>query len=218
MSRPRAIAIPPRVASARAEILDHLGGRTGDPRPPLRPRAATRRRSRWSPRVLAFGSRAVTGVEIHPAARIGERLLHRSRRRRRDRRDGRDRRPRDALPGRDARRHRLRARQAPSDRGGQRHVGSGAKLLGPITIGHGAKVGANTVVIYDVPPNSTVVGNPGHPVRVEGKQGRGPRRRLDPSARPGRRCDQERVGAPRGARGPARGASMAEPPRQRCAS
>ena len=53
-------------------------------------------------------------------------------------------------------------------------IGSGAKLLGPITVGHCAKVGANTVVIEDVPPNSTVVGNPGHPVRVEGRRVEGP--------------------------------------------
>ncbi len=53
-------------------------------------------------------------------------------------------------------------------------VGSGAKLLGPVTVGHGAKVGANTVVIEDVPPRSTVVGNPGHPVRVEGRKVEGP--------------------------------------------
>jgi serine O-acetyltransferase len=53
-------------------------------------------------------------------------------------------------------------------------IGSGAKMLGPITIGHGAKIGANTVVIHDVPPNSTVVGNPGHPVRVEGRRPEGP--------------------------------------------
>jgi serine O-acetyltransferase len=53
-------------------------------------------------------------------------------------------------------------------------IGSGAKLLGPITIGHGAKIGANAVVIHDVPPNSTVVGNPGHPVRVEGRRPEGP--------------------------------------------
>jgi serine O-acetyltransferase len=53
-------------------------------------------------------------------------------------------------------------------------IGSGAKLLGPITIGHGAKIGANSVVIHDVPPNSTVVGNPGHPVRVEGRRPEGP--------------------------------------------
>jgi serine O-acetyltransferase len=53
-------------------------------------------------------------------------------------------------------------------------IGSGAKLLGPITVGHGSKIGANSVVIHDVPPNSTVVGNPGHPVRVEGKRPEGP--------------------------------------------
>jgi serine O-acetyltransferase len=53
-------------------------------------------------------------------------------------------------------------------------IGSGAKLLGPITIGHGAKIGANSVVIHDVPPNSTVVGNPGHPVRIEGRRPEGP--------------------------------------------
>ena len=53
-------------------------------------------------------------------------------------------------------------------------VGSGAKLLGPITVGHGAKVGANSVVIHDVPPHATVVGNPGHPVRVEGRRPEGP--------------------------------------------
>jgi serine O-acetyltransferase len=53
-------------------------------------------------------------------------------------------------------------------------IGSGAKLLGPVTVGHGAKVGANTVVIEDVPPKATVVGNPGHPVRVEGRKPEGP--------------------------------------------
>jgi serine O-acetyltransferase len=53
-------------------------------------------------------------------------------------------------------------------------IGSGAKLLGPIEVGHGAKVGANSVVITDVPPNSTVVGNPGHVVRVDGKRPEGP--------------------------------------------
>jgi serine O-acetyltransferase len=53
-------------------------------------------------------------------------------------------------------------------------IGSGAKLLGPITVGHGAKIGANSVVITDVPPNSTVVGNPGHVVRVDGRKPEGP--------------------------------------------
>ena len=53
-------------------------------------------------------------------------------------------------------------------------VGSGAKLLGPIAVGDGAKVGANTVFVEDVPPSSTVVGNPGHPVKVEGRRPEGP--------------------------------------------
>src|SRR4051812_49463554 len=53
-------------------------------------------------------------------------------------------------------------------------VGSGAKLLGPIRVGRGAKVGANSTVIHDVPANSTVVGNPGHPVKVDSKRVEGP--------------------------------------------
>jgi serine O-acetyltransferase len=53
-------------------------------------------------------------------------------------------------------------------------IGAGANLLGPINVGHGSKIGAGTVVIHDVPPNSTVVGNPGHPVRVEGRRPEGP--------------------------------------------
>jgi serine O-acetyltransferase len=47
-------------------------------------------------------------------------------------------------------------------------------LLGPIHVGAGSKIGANSVVIHDVPPNSTVVGNPGHPVRIEGRKPEGP--------------------------------------------
>ncbi|MBF0124910.1 MAG: serine O-acetyltransferase [Magnetococcales bacterium] len=40
-------------------------------------------------------------------------------------------------------------------------VGAGAKILGPITIGHHARVGSNAVVVRDVPANTTVVGIPG---------------------------------------------------------
>jgi serine O-acetyltransferase len=43
-----------------------------------------------------------------------------------------------------------------------------------VTVGQNAKVGANTVVIEDVPAHTTVVGNPGHPVRVEGRPVEGP--------------------------------------------
>ncbi|BAF89386.1 serine O-acetyltransferase [Azorhizobium caulinodans ORS 571] len=44
-------------------------------------------------------------------------------------------------------------------------VGAGAKILGPITVGAGARVGANSVVIEDVPPGMTVVGIPGRVVK-----------------------------------------------------
>jgi serine O-acetyltransferase len=46
-------------------------------------------------------------------------------------------------------------------------VGAGAKILGPITLGAGAKVGANSVVIRDVPERQTVVGIPGKVVQVD---------------------------------------------------
>lgn len=44
-------------------------------------------------------------------------------------------------------------------------LGAGAKVIGSITIGDGAKVGANAVVVHDVPPWSTVVGIPAKVVR-----------------------------------------------------
>ena len=126
------------------------------------------------PRVVAFGSRAITGVEIHPAAQIGSDFFI-------DHGAG-------VVIGETAEiGDRVTLYQGVTLGGtgfarGKRHptvgddvtIGSGAKLLGPVEIGHGAKVGANTVVIADVPPNSTVVGNPGHPVRVEGKRPEGP--------------------------------------------
>jgi serine O-acetyltransferase len=49
-------------------------------------------------------------------------------------------------------------------------VGTGARVLGPVSIGEGAKVGAGAIVIKDVPANSTVVGNPGRPVVVDGQR------------------------------------------------
>jgi len=47
-------------------------------------------------------------------------------------------------------------------------VGTGAKILGPITIGNNVKIGANSVVVTDVPPNSVVVGVPGKIVARKG--------------------------------------------------
>ena len=127
-----------------------------------------------APMALSYASRAVTGVEIHPAAQIGEDFFinHGS----------------GVVIGETAEiGDRVTLYQGVTLGGtgfarGKRHptieddvtIGSGAKLLGPVTVGHCAKVGANTVVIDDVPMDSTVVGNPGHPVRVEGRRVEGP--------------------------------------------
>ena len=126
------------------------------------------------PRVLAYLSRSLTGIEIHPCAQIGDGLFI------------------DhgmgvvigetAEVGENVTMYQGVTLGGTGFAAGKRHptvecnvtIGSGAKLLGPITIGHGAKIGANAVVIHDVPPNSTVVGNPGHPVRIEGRRPEGP--------------------------------------------
>ena len=126
------------------------------------------------PRAIAYTSRAITGVEIHPAASIGEDFFI-------DHGSG-------VVIGETAEiGDRVTLYQGVTLGGtgfapGKRHptleddvtVGSGAKLLGPVTVGRNAKVGANTVVIEDVPAQTTVVGNPGHPVRVEGHPVEGP--------------------------------------------
>lgn len=126
------------------------------------------------PNLLAYGSRTITGVEIHPAARIGDDFFI-------DHGSG-------VVIGETAEIGCCCTLYQGVTLGGtgfargKRHptlqdnvtVGSGAKLLGPVTIGHGAKVGANTVVIRDVPPEATVVGNPGHTVKVEGRKVEGP--------------------------------------------
>ncbi|HET9093818.1 MAG TPA: serine O-acetyltransferase [Solirubrobacteraceae bacterium] len=126
------------------------------------------------PRLLATLARSLTGIEIHPAARIEAGLFI------------------DhgmgvvigetAEVGEDVTIYQGVTLGGTGFATGKRHptvqarvtIGSGAKLLGPIVVGHGAKIGANTVVIHDVPPNSTVVGIPGHPVRIEGRRPEGP--------------------------------------------
>jgi serine O-acetyltransferase len=126
------------------------------------------------PRSIAAVSRAITGIEIHPAARIGSGFFI------------------DhgmgvvigetAEVGDDVTLYQGVTLGGTGFATGKRHptvqdnvtIGSGAKLLGPIMVGHGSKIGANSVVIHDVPANSTVVGNPGHPVRIEGRRPEGP--------------------------------------------
>jgi serine O-acetyltransferase len=50
-------------------------------------------------------------------------------------------------------------------------IGCGAKIIGPVTIGNGARVGANAVVVHDVPADTTVVGIPAKPVERRPKLG-----------------------------------------------
>ena len=127
-----------------------------------------------APRFLANVTKVITGVEIHPAARIGRALFI------------------DhgagvvigetAEVGDDVTLYQGVTLGGTGFGRGKRHptvgsevvVGSGAKLLGPIEVGDRVKIGANSVVIHDVPQNATVVGNPGHPVRVDGKRPSGP--------------------------------------------
>ena len=126
------------------------------------------------PRWLAYATTAVTGVEIHPAARIGRGLFI------------------DhgvgvvigetAEVGDDVTIYQGVTLGGTGFARGKRHptvgnevmIGAGSALLGPIVIGERSKIGANSVVIHDVPANSTVVGNPGHPVRIDGKKPEGP--------------------------------------------
>jgi serine O-acetyltransferase len=126
------------------------------------------------PRFIAHGARLATGVEIHPGARIADGLFI-------DHGSG-------VVIGETAEiGENVTIYQGVTLGGtgfavGKRHptvecnvtIGAGAKLLGPIRVGHGAKIGANAAVVHDVPPNSTMVGVPGHPVRVEGKRPEGP--------------------------------------------
>jgi serine O-acetyltransferase len=126
------------------------------------------------PRIIAYVTRAITGIEIHPAAQIGKEFFI-------DHGSG-------VVIGETASIGNCVTLYQGVTLGGtgfqrgKRHptlgdnvtVGSGAKLLGPIAVGDGAKIGANTVVVEDVPCGATVVGNPGHPVRLEGKRVEGP--------------------------------------------
>ena len=121
-------------------------------------------------RLISQASRRRTGIEIHPGATIGKRLVI-------DHGMG-------IVIGETAEigddclfYHGVTLGGTGKDVG-KRHptignrvlIGTGAKVLGPITIGDGSRVAANAVVLKDIPENSTAVGSPARVVRVDGKR------------------------------------------------
>ncbi len=121
--------------------------------------------ARW----ISQHSRHVTGIEIHPGACIGKRLFI-------DHGNG-------VVIGETAQiGDDVTIYQGVTLGGtgkdiGKRHptigncvtIGAGAKILGPFRVGDGSKIGASAVVLKEVPPNCTVVGNPGRIVRRKGE-------------------------------------------------
>ena len=130
---------------------------------------------RWLARMLSTIARWLTGIEIHPGARIGRRFFI------------------DhgmgvvigetAIIGDDCTLYHGVTLGGTSWQKGKRHptlgndvvVGAGAKVLGPIEVGDGARIGSNAVVVKPVPPGTTVIGVPGRlvdPTKGKGDQDR----------------------------------------------
>lgn len=119
----------------------------------------------WSARLLSEFGRFVTGVEIHPGAELGRRVVI------------------DhgmgivigetAIVGDDVVLFQQVTLGSVKAGPGRRHpivergvqVGAGAVVLGPVTVGQNAKIGAGSVVTKNVPANSVVVGVPAQPLR-----------------------------------------------------
>jgi serine O-acetyltransferase len=125
---------------------------------------------RFLARFLSQVARSITGIEIHPGAQIGRRFFI------------------DhgmgvvigetAEIGDDVTLYQGVTLGGTGKETGKRHptlcdnvvVGTGAKILGAITIGANCRIGAGSVVLRTVPPDSTVVGVPGHIVLRHGKR------------------------------------------------
>ena len=121
-------------------------------------------------RLLSQFARFLTGVEIHPGAQLGRRLFI------------------DhgvgvvigatAIVGDDVTLYQGVTLGGTGKEHGKRHptiednvvVGGGAKILGNITVGKNCRIGAGSVVLRNVPEDSTVVGVPGHIIFREGKR------------------------------------------------
>ena len=126
-----------------------------------------KKRVPFVPRALSQFARFITGIEIHPGAAIGSGMFI-------DHGMG-------VVIGETAEvgdnvtlfqgvtlggTGKLRGKRHPT-LGNHVVVGTGAKVLGPIKIGDYVKIGANAVVLQDVPDHSTVVGIPGRIVRIK---------------------------------------------------
>ena len=125
-------------------------------------------RLRWCARFVSHLGRWLTGIEIHPGATVGRRVFI------------------DhgmgvvigetAEIGDDCTLYHGVTLGGTSWNGGKRHptlgkgvvIGAGAKVLGPIFVGDGAKIGSNAVVVKEVPAGATVVGVPGRVVEGDG--------------------------------------------------
>lgn len=120
----------------------------------------------FAPRLLSQISRFLTGIEIHPGARIGKGFFI-------DHGNG-------VVIGETAEIgdnvllfHQVTLGNSDFHSTGKRHptigndviIGAGAKILGPITIGSFSQIGAGTIVTKSVPACSTVVGNPGQVIK-----------------------------------------------------
>lgn len=121
-------------------------------------------------RLLSQLARWLTGIEIHPGAKLGRRVFI------------------DhgmgvvigetAIVGDDVTLYQGVTLGGTGKEHGKRHptleysvvVGGGAKILGNITVGRNCRIGAGSVVLRNVPENSTVVGVPGHIIFREGKR------------------------------------------------
>ena len=124
-------------------------------------------RLRWLARVVSHCGRFLTGIEIHPGAQIGRRFFI------------------DhgmgvvigetAEIGDDCTLYHGVTLGGTSWHKGKRHptlgngvvLGAGAKVLGPITVGDGARIGSNAVVVKNVPPGATAIGIPARIVEKE---------------------------------------------------
>ena len=129
-----------------------------------------KRNRRFLARWISEGAKRRTGIDIHPGAQIGRRLVI-------DHGTGLVI-GETAILGNDILLYQGVTLGGSGKDVGKRHptledhvtVGAGAKVLGSFTVGQGARIAANAVVLSPVPPDATAVGVPARVVRVAGRR------------------------------------------------